>query len=613
MSRVAKIADIRIEINGSSLPKAVYDRLISCQVESVLGMPDMAVLLFSDDPLSPTLVTDTDRFSLGKTVKIQLPTDEANTTFETVLIGEIVTIEPEFTSSMTLNLRVTAYHKAHRLARERKTRSFVNVTHSDIVSQIAGEYGLQAQVTSTSSVVPYYLQGNVTDLELLYELAALNERILYFRDGKLFFQSFRDMASSATATLEWGKQLLEFTPRIGGARQVNSVEVRGWDWSQKQAITYTSTTPTVQANKIGDTITAQAAFNTAKHTAVTYTVNSAAEAEAVAKRLHNQYRSDFITAVGHAIGNGSVLAGKKVNIQQVTQRFSGTYTISSVTHIYNADGYFMDFTASGTFEPVLADLIERTLQREAQVWPGVYTALVTNNNDQDKNLGRVKLKMPWLNNEVETDWVRVLSPNAGNGRGFFFVPEINDEVLIAFENGDIKRPYVLGGLYNGQDAAPLTASQYHAEGSTKKRVLKSRSGHTLEFDDTSNAEVVTLRSKSGHQLVMDDSSEPKIVLKDKTGTLKITFDSQSKKIIIDANATGGMDLKSPGKITIKSSGSDVVIEGINVNAKASAETKIECTTLNASADGTGTIQANGSLAVKSSGVTTVEGSLVKIN
>jgi Rhs element Vgr protein len=616
----AQIAQIKILIENTELTEAIYDRLTSCQVETSLGMPDMAVIVFSDDPLDPTLVTDTQRFALGKAVEIKLPTANPNE-METVMKGEIVAVEPEFTSNMTVNLRVVVYDKAHRMARERKITSFVNVTHSDIVTQIVGAHGLQAEVTATTSVVPYYLQGNVTDLELLQELAMLNERVLYFRSGKVYFQSFADMAPTPVVTLNWGENLLELMPRIGGARQVNEVEVRGWNWNDKAPIVGNATSPTAQANQIGDTTTAQTAYGAAKHIAVTYTVHTQSEAETVAKRLLNQYRGNFITASGHALGDARVLAGKKITIGKVTSRFNGTYTISSVTHIYSANGYVMDFTASGTFEPILADLIERTLNREAQIWPGVYTAIVTNNNDTEKNLGRVKIKMPWLHAELESDWVRVATPNGGNGRGFLFVPEVNDEVLVAFENGDIKRPYVIGALHNGQDAAPLTASDYHANGATKKRILRSRTGHKLEFDDTENSEKFTLTSKSGHILEMDDGSAPKITLKDKNGELTLTMDSQNKKIVINANATGGMDLLSQGKITIKSSSSDVQIEGVNVNTKASAEAKIEGATLTATAQGTGTVKANGSmtvegsgsLEVKSTGITTVSGSLVKIN
>lgn len=616
----AKVAQIQIKIDNTDLTEAIYDRLTLCQVETSLGMPDMAVIVFSDDPLNPTLVTDTNRFALGKAVEIKLPTANPNE-METVMKGEIVAVEPEFTSNMTLNLRITAYDKAHRMARARKVASFVNVTHSDIVSQVVGAYGLQSEVTATSSVVPYYLQGNVTDLELLQELAMLNERVLYFRSGKVYFQSFSDMAPTSVVTLNWGENLLELMPRIGGARQVNEVEVRGWNWNDKTPIVGTATAPTVQANQIGDTLTAETAFGAAKHVAVGYTVNTQSEAETVAKRLLNQYRGNFITATGHAMGDARVLAGKKITIGKATSRFDGTYTVSSVTHSYSADGYVMDFTASGTVEPILADLIERSLNREAQIWPGVYPAIITNNNDTEKNLGRVKIKMPWLSTTIESDWVRVVTPNGGGGRGFLFVPEVNDEVLVAFENGDIKRPYVIGALHNGQDAAPLAASDYHADGSTKKRILRSRTGHKLEFDDTSNSEKLTLTSKSGHILEMDDGDAPKITLKDKNGELTLTMDSQNKKIVINADATGGMDLLSQGKITIKSSSNDVAIEGVNVNTKASGEAKIECGSLNAAAQGTGTVKANGSLTVegsasaelKSTGSTTISGSLVKIN
>ena len=96
----------------------------------------------------------------------------------------------------------------------------------------------------------------------------------------------------------------------------------------------------------------------------------------------------------------------------------------------------------------------------------------------------MKVKFPWLAND-ESAWARLAVPMAGAGRGFYFIPEVNDEVLVAFEQGDINRPYVIGCVWNGRDAPPEPASKVvDASGKVNQRILKSRLGHTITIDDS---------------------------------------------------------------------------------------------------------------------------------
>ena len=114
---------------------------------------------------------------------------------------------------------------------------------------------------------------------------------------------------------------------------------------------------------------------------------------------------------------------------------------------------------------------------------GVVVGIVTNNKD-DEHMGRVSGKFPWLSDEDESTWARVASPMAGGGRGAYFLPEVNDEVLVAFEHGDPRFPYVLGALWNGKDAPPAENS----DGKNNIRVIHSRCGSKVQFDDTDGDE-----------------------------------------------------------------------------------------------------------------------------
>jgi uncharacterized protein involved in type VI secretion and phage assembly len=191
---------------------------------------------------------------------------------------------------------------------------------------------------------------------------------------------------------------------------------------------------------------------------------------------------------------------------------------------------------------------------------GVMIGIVTNNKDPD-GMGRVKLKFPLRGTEDESNWTRVVSFMAGKEMGAFFLPEVEDEVLVAFENGDIEHPYVIGSLWNGEEAPPETNS----DGKNNIKTIKSRSGHEITFNDEDSKEQIVIKTKAGHAITLDDSSgSEKIEIKDKSDSNKITIDSakdaidieckadlsiKGKKIEITSDAS--MTLEAGGEMTIK--------------------------------------------------------------
>jgi uncharacterized protein involved in type VI secretion and phage assembly len=190
---------------------------------------------------------------------------------------------------------------------------------------------------------------------------------------------------------------------------------------------------------------------------------------------------------------------------------------------------------------------------------GVVVAVVTNNQDPD-GMGRVKVKFPWLSGADESTWARVATPMAGKARGVYFLPEVDDEVLVAFEQGDVRFPYVLGALWNGQEAPPAT----NGDGKNNVRVIKSRSGHLIRLDDTDGGEKIEIIDKSGKNSIGIDASANTITVK---ADGDISLESGQGKVVIKAQAVeikstaqdvklesaGGMDVKASGQLTLKGS------------------------------------------------------------
>jgi uncharacterized protein involved in type VI secretion and phage assembly len=197
---------------------------------------------------------------------------------------------------------------------------------------------------------------------------------------------------------------------------------------------------------------------------------------------------------------------------------------------------------------------------------GIASGIVTNNQDPDE-LGRVKLFFPWLSDDNETDWARVVTLMAGSGMGSFFLPEVDDEVLVAFEHGDINCPYVIGSLWNGKQKPPETNS----DGKNNIRKITSRSGHeiVLNDDDSGKQEKIEIHTKAGHKIVMDDSvGGEKIEIVDKTGSNKMVIDSMQNSINIESamqlkiKATT-VEIEGTASLTLKSS-AIVTIQGLPV-------------------------------------------------
>lgn len=184
---------------------------------------------------------------------------------------------------------------------------------------------------------------------------------------------------------------------------------------------------------------------------------------------------------------------------------------------------------------------------------GVVVGIVTNNRDPD-NMHRVKVRFPWLNQNDESNWARVANPMAGNGRGIYFLPEVDDEVLLAFEHGSIEHPYVVGSLWNGKDQP----HESNSDGSNDNRSIKSRSGHVVRLCDKSGSESIEIIDKSGNNKIVICTSGNKILM-EATGDIEIT--SQTGNIKLSAV---GIELKAQANVDI-SANAQVNIKGTLVN------------------------------------------------
>ncbi len=549
-----------IKIGGQVVPRALMDDLIEVVVDTTLHLPSMFTILLQD----PTLKwVDDALLAIGKEVEIQFTqSDEAGGATATVIEGEITALQPDFSAQGKTTLLVRGYDKSHRLHRGRKTRTFLKQSDAQIVRSIAQQAGLAADVDNTSVQYDFVLQNNQTNMEFLQSRA---ERIgfqVYMAGGKLCFRQ-GDSSRGSGPTLAFGNELMSFQPCWSAAHQADKVTVKSWDAKAKQVIVST-VNPNSGLKQGGMARTggeeAKAAFGSAETIITDRPVSTPDEAKALAAGLSDDIGREFVDAEGVCVGNPKVQAGYEVTIRNIGRRFSGKYFVTSATHVYNEEGYRTTFAVSGRRPQTVSQLLDsggRPEQAQGLV-RGVVTGLVTNLNDPE-NLGRVKVKYAWLG-DIESDWLRVATPMAGPSRGLLCLPEVNDEVLIAFEQGDVNHPYVIGALWNSKDKPPKGNSAVSKDGQVNQRILQTRAGHQIVLDDTSGAE--------------------KIAIIDKTGKNKIEIDSKSNSITINvgkdlsSDAKGATTIQSMGKITLKSN-DDLSIECRNFAVKAQVNANMQ--------------------------------------
>jgi phage protein D len=603
------LSQFYIKLDGAPASNELMLGLLEATVEDSLHLPDVATLVLHD---ADGKVVDNTTLKPGCALEIEA---KSGSDRQKLFDGEVVELETDF-SPGGRRVIVRAFDRLHRLARGRHVRSFVNVSDQDIITKIAQEVGLTPKVGPANTVYPYVLQDNVSNLEFLRSRAALLGFLLFVEGKELHCEPHGTQNGSLSLT--YGDALREFHLRMSTLDQVDEASASGWDPKKREPVLG----KVVSANGSPDASTGDLARPTAVSSGgfgmsasilvADRPIRDQAVAQQLAQASLDRRAGRYIEAEGTAHGTPSLVAGVSLNLAQIGRRFSGKYFVTSTTHTYSADaGYVTRFVVSGFQPSSVLSLVAPERDGLAQPRPGLVVGVITDNQDPE-NMGRVKVKYPWLSQENASDWARVVSVGGGAQRGVEFLPEVNDEVLVGFEHGDINYPYVLGGLWNGQDAPPQKNSEVIASGKVNKRVIRSRTGHIVTLDDSDDA--------------------PSISIVDNTGKNKVTFDSKNNKLTV--HFEGDMLFEAPnGDIAIKgktitaTATEGVTVKGKSLDASADTSVNISATTdlklKGANADmqadaqvqvkgATASVQANAQLSLNGGAMTEVKGAMINI-
>jgi phage protein D len=525
--------------------------LDSCVVDENVGLPDVATLTFRDsnhDFLAKAGVT------IGTKLEISVKTVEDQ---ELLFSGEVTALELDSDPTGTFTV-VRAQSLAHRLFRGRKVVAFNEMSAEDIVRKVAAGAGLSVGRLDTAPITYQQLsQANVSDWEFLQGLAQEHGVTLRVDRTSGQLELLRPApAAGAPApstpayanpfVLAYGDNLKALRAVLTTADQVDTVEVRGWDMKTKSAlvatesaVTSTTVVPGLKAKRSG----------TAARLVVTDTPYSTQNETEVAAR---SLAASLSAGVGEfeAVANGDprLTAGVPVALGNVGPAFSGKYTATAARHVLDRSGYRTTVLVSASPDRSLAGLVTGgNAPTRGPRLPGLAIGVVTDVKEPAGQRGWVRLKFPWLAADYVTDWVRTVELG-GHGGGGVFSPDVNDEVLVGFEQGCLDRPYVLGGLYNGVDhpsphtvdgaAVPLVDA---TSGKVNRRSLVSPGGHRLELLDKNGG-------PTGVRLATGDEK------------FEIRLDQQGKRIRLSVRGGGAITMTEQG-ITVDAGAGELILRG----------------------------------------------------
>lgn len=585
---------------GLPMSPLAYAKLIRAVVDTHVHLPDMFELTFND--VDGKAVQDAG-LTIGATVEVmgQKATDHTSTS---LIKGEVTSIEAICTEGQILSV-VRGYERAHRLQRAKRTETYLNSKDSDIAKKVADRAGLAiGKIDATKTTHEHIAQVAQTDWEFLTQRAREIGYETGVVKGEFFFRvasgrsagglgGAAGAAAGAAASaagfgggLTFKDNLLSFFPRVSAANLTPDVEVRVWDPKSAKAVvgkasaatgtaTLSGQDPKALANKFTDGVIPTLApppmpslpgmpelsfgampgdnSYVVVDRPLAYGSNTSGAADEAAAGIADHVASTFAEAEGDALGDPAIQAGESVDIKGVPKMFVGKWTVTNARHIFDPEegGYHTRFWVSGRSDRSLLSLASGGSGRDDHSrFEGMVCGVVTSVKDPDKK-GKVKFALPWLSPNYESDWARVVQLTAGARTGAMFLPEVGDEVLIGFEMGDARRPYVLGGLINDNTKFEPMATAVGSDGVVTGRGLASPSGNKLVFLDELPPGPPGQAPASKSQISLGTKNDSLgLVIDQAAGTVTLTCkpappgSSATKgKVLIDCSGAGGIEIK----------------------------------------------------------------------
>ena len=604
-----------VSVGGSPLPPAVAGLLERSRITDAANLPDSFELEFVD---SGGIVLEQGGFAIGASVTLAVSQNGGDGP-QKLLDAEVTALDREDVGG-ELRTRVRGLDPSHRLFRGRRVAAYVDMSVADIVQKVAQRAGVKVgSVSGPATIMAHTTQDNVSDWVFLKRLADASGCVFSVVDKQLQFgpPTSASTAGSGSANanddpvvVEHGRNTTYLHATITSAEQVSEVEVRGWDVAAKEKVvstapakTKTTELPTLDPVKVADVFSSPRYVSGAG-------AGAQQPQDKLAETIAARIAGGFAEVEAQILGNPRIRSGIAIRLRGFGVPFDGRYTVTESRHDFSSEqGYTTTLTVCDTSDRSLLGVGTRPeLAAAGLTVPGVVSAIVSDVSGSDAGQdGRVRLTFPSLSDDYVSGWARLAQPGAGAERGAVVLPEVGDEVLVAFESGRFDRPVVLGGLYNGKDLPQGGWGSFVDSGSVVRRSFTSRTGMVVEFLEKPGEESLRISSNGGAQHVTLTQTAEKGIQIISEGSVSVVA-KRDATVTVDGDATvtasqGGISL-SARKIALDAS-SELAISAPKVKVDGSATLDL--------AGAAVAVKATGTAELSATGVTVVKGSLVKIN
>lgn len=562
-----------IRINGVLLKDQWLEALVEMRAERGLRSVGTLTLRFTDPGYA---LSSTTMVAVGALVEVGAVGGGE------LAKGAVTGIAVEQREGLPPELVVTARDEARRLAGSPVVRTFTEMSFRDAAVQVAQAAGLGTRFPPAPGRQAHILQVG-TALDFVDEMA---DRLSWdwWVEGRTLVAEPPGRGPAVRRSL--GTDLQEFSVSVVDVPE--SVGVRGWDPWRKVAVTSKPAPVSAAAGLAKGQLVDRFTATTAPKKPAVEVIRSVAnqdEADAVAVSLRDSVARAAVTAHGRGPADAAIGPGVTLTVTDAGP-LSGEYYVSRVEHVYRRTGFHTRFVAGDRTPATLVDLLggrEEVGRGRADAgtrFYGLMCGVVTDSKDPEKR-GRVRVEFPAFGPKETSDWARVATIGAGGERGLMVIPEVDDEVLVAFEGGDLRRPVVLAGLHNEANKIP----QHDVSHGVAHRRFTSRLGHVIELADGADLkdQHILIALAGGQDLIrlgkdrMDVRLPMKRPMTITVGQTTIAVDGDNR-LTVEAQE---VSVTARGKLTL--SGQNVEIKAVqklsasamNLESKATAVASLE--------------------------------------
>jgi len=562
-------------ISGGTEVSKQY-QLLSIIVNKEVNRIPMATLVYTDgEPSKQSFeLSGKADFEPGKEIEIKAGySSDEKLLFKGIVIKHSIRVR-----NKNSVLIIECKDKAVKMTAACKNKYALDTKDSDIIEELIDTYGLEKDVATTSVTHKQIVQYNCTDWDFMLCRADVNGLLCIPNDGKLSVAP-PEFGGEAALTIQYGATVHNLDAEIDARLQYKSVKGSVWNYTDQELVKDTEAEDpgvpdagNLSADALADVIgeTEYRLFNSAKieEPELQAWVNAAMMKNRLAK-IRGKVTTD---------GTADVLPGQLIQLNGVGDRFEGKLFVTGIRHQIT-EGIWQTTFQFGINPEWFVQTYNVQQPLSGAMLPaiqGLHIGIVTQLESDPDGEDRILVKIPVINNDEDGIWCRVSTLDAGDKRGTFFRPEISDEVIVGFINNDPRHAVVLGMLNSSAKPAPLTAADDNHE-----KGYVSRSEMKMIFNDDKKS--FTLETPGGNKFIITED-EKKIHLEDQNGN-KITMNED------------GIKIESIKDIILKAA-KDINAEGVNINIKGSAQTKVE---------------GSAGAKVSSGGTTDIKGSIVNIN